>query len=1309
MKLIVELEGRPYGFRVAKRNGDGAVFVSQLVTGGKAAQTGVQVGDIVESIQDRLGRPSLEQVQEALAQNLTLKVELSRVVFNSPPESYAQIPLMSQSVNSIMNNVSNGNNLLNGSVNGGRFLPYAGGFSGSAKDKRKFFENAIAAQDTKNGKSAAGGPFRYQIKNQPFPNSPFLQNNANNTMVQQEHQHSPAVTSDTGTSDVSGYDSAPPTVPDLITKSPIEVKAPATVIPLQPANVSKSDVNATSRNIEGNNKENMATNNMAAPAEIEEKQPSVAELRVKIGSQLKLKPKGLAANPQSIPKMATVNGQMPLNNGPNSQQSSGVPFWKRPENVPVNNGVCSNGTKMEMRQQMQPVTKKPIPEENYCYQYPTTDDESFAQCLPRSIKTNTNSSGQSTDTGFCSTDSMEIRIGSFNDLRQEELRISQIESANMPSIIPNPPKNPNVSSIITEKSWISPVNPPVQAFPAWPTLPGQPKAFIQEQASNSAALGPLPGSFVMTPAHNLSSPGQPLPVPAKDTAQDIESVKEAETCREIVREAESVRQKSTARQAETVSPQISDYTASTKISPLPVEREKALSDAQNVIPAPLYVPPNNRENASSSAGGREEDELKVIISSNYGSTDPNSFPQDMNGISRFDQPSKLSIHLSPNFAPSLVPQEQNSSTLSSSSSSQSHVDASVSSTPTSQRPAHDTPLSNESVPGAVEDRFHLRDQIHDDNAVADRTSANISSDNVPADPGAKSLWYRQMYKQLHCLPGDDSEKSILKYHHRAENPSMYGRNPQRSITPTWRLDSRSRNQNSAPDSTTDAWTESLRLRRSKSQQPPRKRYDPVADMEIMDRWQSQKQRSLSSTSLAWPHKRFGDETQSERVNATGELNTLMETSTETSTNTHILSEDNRVCESSLSDNCLRPSTVMTLQENSIERISCLPPKPPMRSNAKRLGPRQPQHFHLPSYRFQYDDPRPIFVSSSPSTSSCRLPCYRCGFPTRQYSHSEIDHLYNLVGPGQVDAQCKSESLFEKLKLRHIEERLEVTSKELDAVLEKIDQMDKFSNQRSKSSIGLRNSRTHNGSHFPTSTNSSKPHNSFSDNFSKDDVLQRQKMEKLCLELEDQLARRHGYLPSSTPSLQNNFERLDQLMTNFNGRSKSRSSTPISRSSSMTRSVQTCTALYSFIGETARELSFNKGEVIRLHRQIDENWLEGERNGKVGIFPASYVQIAEITSKDRLRALYQFQARNPNELSLNRGEILHFIRTIDAHWIEGRNSKGKVGIFPKSYVLELDANDIKSTSRTISFADDQSSGSGVPDRPKTPKLLNGRWA
>uniref|UniRef100_A0A0M3HJ66 SH3 domain-containing protein n=1 Tax=Ascaris lumbricoides TaxID=6252 RepID=A0A0M3HJ66_ASCLU len=40
----------------------------------------------------------------------------------------------------------------------------------------------------------------------------------------------------------------------------------------------------------------------------------------------------------------------------------------------------------------------------------------------------------------------------------------------------------------------------------------------------------------------------------------------------------------------------------------------------------------------------------------------------------------------------------------------------------------------------------------------------------------------------------------------------------------------------------------------------------------------------------------------------------------------------------------------------------------------------------------------------------------------------------------------------------------------------------------------------------------------------------------------------------------------------------------------------------------RELSFNRGDVIRVHRVVDVNWLEGERNGQIGIFPSSYVQV-----------------------------------------------------------------------------------------------------
>ncbi|XP_002155981.3 uncharacterized protein LOC100206117 isoform X1 [Hydra vulgaris] len=49
------------------------------------------------------------------------------------------------------------------------------------------------------------------------------------------------------------------------------------------------------------------------------------------------------------------------------------------------------------------------------------------------------------------------------------------------------------------------------------------------------------------------------------------------------------------------------------------------------------------------------------------------------------------------------------------------------------------------------------------------------------------------------------------------------------------------------------------------------------------------------------------------------------------------------------------------------------------------------------------------------------------------------------------------------------------------------------------------------------------------------------------------------------------------------------------------------AKYSFNPEGPGELMFKKTDIIHLLRRIDENWLEGELNGCVGIFPVSYVE------------------------------------------------------------------------------------------------------
>ena len=40
----------------------------------------------------------------------------------------------------------------------------------------------------------------------------------------------------------------------------------------------------------------------------------------------------------------------------------------------------------------------------------------------------------------------------------------------------------------------------------------------------------------------------------------------------------------------------------------------------------------------------------------------------------------------------------------------------------------------------------------------------------------------------------------------------------------------------------------------------------------------------------------------------------------------------------------------------------------------------------------------------------------------------------------------------------------------------------------------------------------------------------------------------------------------------------------------------------------RELSFKKGDIIYIRRQIDKNWYEGEHNATIGLLPVQYVDV-----------------------------------------------------------------------------------------------------
>ncbi|XP_044203296.1 sorbin and SH3 domain-containing protein 2-like isoform X5 [Thunnus albacares] len=144
--------------------------------------------------------------------------------------------------------------------------------------------------------------------------------------------------------------------------------------------------------------------------------------------------------------------------------------------------------------------------------------------------------------------------------------------------------------------------------------------------------------------------------------------------------------------------------------------------------------------------------------------------------------------------------------------------------------------------------------------------------------------------------------------------------------------------------------------------------------------------------------------------------------------------------------------------------------------------------------------------------------------------------------------------------------------------------------------------------------------------------------------------------------------------------------------------QPARAIYDFKAQTAKELTFKKGDAVNIIRQIDNNWYEGEHRGRVGIFPISYVEKMPSSEKQQpIRppppahvreigeavARYNFNADTNVELSLRKGERVIVIRQVDQNWYEGKiPDTTKQGIFPVSYVDIVKRSPSKSSAHHV---------------------------
>lgn len=169
-------------------------------------------------------------------------------------------------------------------------------------------------------------------------------------------------------------------------------------------------------------------------------------------------------------------------------------------------------------------------------------------------------------------------------------------------------------------------------------------------------------------------------------------------------------------------------------------------------------------------------------------------------------------------------------------------------------------------------------------------------------------------------------------------------------------------------------------------------------------------------------------------------------------------------------------------------------------------------------------------------------------------------------------------------------------------------------------------------------------------------------------------------------------------------------TDVSRSSARrgAQEKEAARAVYDFKAQTAKELSFKKGDTVYILRKIDKNWYEGEHHGRVGILPISYVE--KITPAEKAQpvrppppaqvreigeaiAKYNFTADTNVELTLKKGDKVMILKKVDQNWYEGKiPGTNRQGIFPVSYVEIIKKSSSKSPGES-------------PDRYSTDRLHN----
>ncbi|XP_058527775.1 sorbin and SH3 domain-containing protein 1 isoform X18 [Ochotona princeps] len=226
---------------------------------------------------------------------------------------------------------------------------------------------------------------------------------------------------------------------------------------------------------------------------------------------------------------------------------------------------------------------------------------------------------------------------------------------------------------------------------------------------------------------------------------------------------------------------------------------------------------------------------------------------------------------------------------------------------------------------------------------------------------------------------------------------------------------------------------------------------------------------------------------------------------------------------------------------------------------------------------------------------------------------------------------------------------------------------------------------------------------------KEKLLADQRRLKREQEEADIAARRHtGVIPTHHQFITN--ERFGDLL-NIDDTAKRKSGSE----------MRPARAKFDFKAQTLKELPLQKGDIVYIYKQIDQNWYEGEHHGRVGIFPRTYIELLPPAEKAQPKKLtpvqvleygeavakFNFNGDTQVEMSFRKGERITLLRQVDENWYEGRiPGTSRQGIFPITYVDVIKRPLVKTPVDYIDlpYSSPSRSATASPQFPSHSKLI-----